>query len=129
MSAQANKEFIRNYLEEVSGKPKPEELLRKYITDEHLIEHIMVSEAAFPLYSLDVEETIAEGDLVSIRGFFSGTHLGPFMGVPATDKPFRSPLFVTYRIAAGKIVEHWMMIDEADLMHQLGITQTQVQGS
>jgi predicted ester cyclase len=132
MSIQKNKEFIRRYLEDVSGKPKPEELLRKYITDETLIEHILTSEAAFPMYKIEVEEMITEGDLVSVRGLMSGTHLGPFMGIPGTGKSFCLPSFVTYRVVAGKIVDHWMKIDEADvtdLLGQLGITQAQPPGS
>jgi hypothetical protein len=119
--------FVRRFVryQKVNRRQKS---LRKYSPDEPLI-GISGLRSCLSTYNLDIEEIIAEGDLVSIRGFFSGTHLGPFMGAPATGKTFRSPLFVTYRIAAGKIVEHWMMIDEADLLRQLGITQTQAQGS
>ncbi len=129
MSIQENKEFIRRYLEDVSSKPKTEELLRKYIIDETLIEHILTSEAAFPMYKIEVEEMITEGDLVSVRGLMSGTHLGPFMDILGTGKSFCLPTFVTYRVVAGKIVDHWMKLDEADiaeLLRQLGIPQAQL---
>jgi predicted ester cyclase len=128
----SNKEFIRRYLEDVSDKPKTEELLRKYIIDETLIEHILTSDTAFPMYKIEVEEMIAEGDLVSVRGLMSGTHLGLFMGIPGTGESFCLPSFVTYRVVAGKIVDHWMKIDEADvadLLRQLSITQAQPPGS
>jgi predicted ester cyclase len=128
MSIQANKEFIRRYAEEITNKPKTEELLRKYITDETLIEHILASETAFPMYKIEIEEMIAEGDLVSLRGTLYGTHQGLFMNVPGTGKTFNLPLFVTYRVVGGMIVDHWMILDSADLMHQLGILQPQATG-
>jgi predicted ester cyclase len=128
MSIQANKEFIRRYIEDVCSQPKTEELLRKYITDETLIEHILASEAAFPMYQIEIEEMIAEGDLISVRGTLYGAHQGLFMNVPGTGKTFSLPLFVTYRIVGGMIVDHWMILDSADLLHQLGIQQAQQQG-
>lgn len=121
MSAEENKEFIRRYLESGCGKPKPESILRLFIDEnEPLIQHIQVCEAAFPLYTLDVEEIIAEGDLVSIRGMFRGTHLGEFAGVPPTGRKVEFSVFITYRIAHGKIVDHWMLTDNLELMKQIG---------
>jgi predicted ester cyclase len=29
-------------------------------------------------------------------------------------------IFLTYRIAGGKIVDHWMLMDNLQLMQQLG---------
>jgi predicted ester cyclase len=121
MSASENKEFIRKFLEEVSGKPKPVELLQKYITDQTLIDHIIASEAAFPLYALEVDEMIAEGDLVAIRSRHKGVNNGSFMGYPPTGRETDIPGFVTYRIVGGKIVDHWMTFDSAILFRQLGI--------
>jgi predicted ester cyclase len=125
MSIQANKEFIHRYLEDVCSHPKTEALLRKYITDETLIEHILASEAAFPMYKIELEEMIAEGDLVSLHGTLYGTHQGLFMNLPGTGKTFSLPLFVTYRVVGGMIVDHWMILDSADLMRQLGNPQSQ----
>ena len=33
------------------------------------------------------------------------------------------PGIIIYRIADGKIVEHWMQVDSAALMQQLGVQQ------
>jgi predicted ester cyclase len=128
MSSQANKQLIQKLIERFSGKPKTDELLRQLVADEALIAHSLASESAFPCYRIDPIEMIAEGDLVSIRSTWSGTHLGEFMGVPGTGKTFATPLFVTYRISGGKVVDHWMIIDNADLMRQLGIPQPQATG-
>ena len=48
MSSEANKDFIRRYLDAVSGKPKPKALLDEYITDEELKKHVIETETAFP---------------------------------------------------------------------------------
>ena len=44
MNTEGNKEFIRRYLDAISGKPKPESVLRLFIAEQPLIEHIMVAE-------------------------------------------------------------------------------------
>jgi len=129
MTSQSNKQLLLKFYEIFSGKPKTEDLLRQFFADETLIAHALTSEAAFPCYRIDPLEMIAEGDLVSVRATWSGTHLGEFMGVPGTGKNFSTPLFVTYRISSGKIVDHWMIIDTADIMRQLGIPQPQKTGT
>ena len=121
MSAEENKRFIQRYFDAINGKPKPPAVLDLYITDHELIEHIQAAEAAFPLYRLDAEEILAEGDLVSVRGWVRGVHRGPFMGIPPTGKSVEFSIFITYRVAAGKIVEHWMLTDNIAVMQQLGI--------
>lgn len=121
MSAQENKDFVRRYLEAISGKPKPESVVNLYVSEQPLKDHIAMGEAAFPLYTFDIEEMIAEGDLVSVRGRTRGTHKGPFMGIPPTGKSFDVPIFITYRVAGGKIVDHWMLLDTATMMQQLGV--------
>ena len=121
MSTQENKDFVRRYIEAISGKPKPESVVNLYVAEQPLKDHIAMAEAAFPLYSIDVEEMIAEGDLVSLRGRLQGTHKGPFMGTPPTEKSFDVEIWLTYRIAGGKIVDHWMLLDNAALMQQLGL--------
>jgi predicted ester cyclase len=128
MTTQANKQLLLKFYEVFNGNPKPEELLRQYISDETLIEHALASEAAFPLYRIDPIEMIAEGDLVSVRATWSGTHRGMFMGIPGTGKSFSTPIFVTYRFAGGKAVDHWMILDSVDLLRQLDISQVQEQG-
>jgi predicted ester cyclase len=121
MTTQENKEFVRKYLEALSGKPKPPELVDQYVAEQPLKEHIAMNEAAFPGYELRVEQMIAEDDLVSVIGKASGTHRGPFMGMPATGRSWDVPIHITYRVKGGKIVEHWMVIDTAIFMQQLGM--------
>jgi predicted ester cyclase len=121
MSIEENKQFIQRYFNAINGKPKPAAVLDLYMVDDELKAHIQTAEEAFPLYRLDPEEILAEGDLVSVRGWVRGVHRGPFMGVPPTGKPVEFSIFITYRIAAGKIVEHWMLTDNITVMQQIGM--------
>jgi len=116
-----NKEFIIRYLAAVSGKSKPESLLREYIDDEELIEHILATEPSFPKYEVIPQDILAEGDLVAVRARFVMIHQGPFMGIPPTGKKIDMEGFVNYRVVNGKIVDHWMILDSAVMMQQLGI--------
>jgi predicted ester cyclase len=121
MSTEENKQFIRRYFDAINGKPKPPAVLDLYMADDDLKAHIQTAEEAFPLYRLDAEEILAEGDLVSVRGWVRGVHRGPFMGVPPTGKTVEFSIFITYRIAVGKIVEHWMLTDNITVMQQIGM--------
>jgi predicted ester cyclase len=43
------------------------------------------------------------------------------MGMPPTGKSWDVPIHITYRIEESKIVDHWMVIDTAAFMQQLGM--------
>src|SRR5215204_6505516 len=45
-----------------------------------------VFRTGFPDLLIYVEEVIASGDMVSTRGYFTGTHQGEFMGVPPSGE-------------------------------------------
>jgi predicted ester cyclase len=122
MSALENKEFIRRYLEALSGNPKPPELVEQFVAEQPLKDHIAAGEVGFPRYKLEADKMIAEDDLVSVIGRFSGTHTGSFMGIPPTGKSFSDvAIHITYKIEGGKIVDHWMLTDNMALMQQLGL--------
>jgi steroid delta-isomerase-like uncharacterized protein len=67
--------------------------------------------SAFSHLRMDVEAIVSEGDLVVVRATMTGTHVGEFMGVPATGKAVRAPLCDWMRIRDGKAVEHWGVTD------------------
>ncbi len=121
MSTSENKEFIRRYLDAINGKPKTAAVSDLFISEQPLKDHIAAAEAGFPLYRLDPEEIIAEGDLVCVQGRIRGVHKGNFMGVPPTGREVDFSIFITYRIAGGKIVDHWMLTDNMACMQQLGV--------
>ena len=115
----ASKQLIEDYLHALATEPKTEALLDRYMTDPLLKEHIRQAEAAFPGYHLDADQIIAEGDSVAVRATMRGVHGGPFAGIAATGKPVRAGLLLFYRIADGRIAEHWMHLDTGALLAQL----------
>lgn len=129
MSAQENKDLVRRYLEAVSGEPKTPELVDRYVSEQPLKDHIAMNEAAFPGYEMHIEKMVAEDDLVSVYGRAGGTHKGPFMGVPPTGKSWEVPYHITYQIESGKIVDHWLVMDTAAFMQQLGLIPNPASGT
>ena len=47
-----NKNFIRKYLEALTGKPKTPELVDQYVAKKPRKDHIAMNEAAFPGYEI-----------------------------------------------------------------------------
>jgi predicted ester cyclase len=60
-------------------------------------------------------------DAVAARTTMTGTHLGPFFGLPATGRPVRVAQFTIERIRDGQIVAHHRLTDELTLQRQLGL--------
>jgi hypothetical protein len=118
-SPSENKQFVAQYLQALSGKAKTPELVRRFVSDPPLVEHIYQAEAGFPSYEIVVDDLIAERDLVAVRGTFRGVHRGPFAGIDATGRQVSAGLMIIYRIDGDRIVEHWMQFDAAALMAQL----------
>jgi len=114
-----NKTLITDYLRAMSGRSKPADLVQKYVADPVLAAHIAETEAAFPNYEIVVEETIAEGDLVTVRAKFRGVHGGLFAGIGATGVTVSAGLIIIYRVVNGRIGEHWMEVDRLALLEQL----------
>jgi steroid delta-isomerase-like uncharacterized protein len=78
---------------------------------------------AFPDLHLTIESTLADGDRVWTRISATGTHMGPFMGVPATGRSFRIDVIDIVRVVDGRIVEHWGVADRLSIAQQLGVVQ------
>lgn len=76
--------------------------------------------AAFPDAQVLVEDTIEADDKCVLRFTMTGTHRGPFMGLPATGKPFRMAGITILRFEGGKCVERWSVADFLSLLMQLG---------
>jgi steroid delta-isomerase-like uncharacterized protein len=76
---------------------------------------------AFPDGKVTTDDLIAEGDKVVERFTLVGTHKGDFMGIPASGKQVRVTGMSIFRIANGKIVEHWGENDAMGLLMQLGV--------
>lgn len=69
----------------------------------------------------DIQDEITEGDKVVVRVISRGRHTGAFLGFPPTGKTFAAQQIHIYRIADGKIIEHWACRDDLDQGIQLGL--------
>lgn len=118
---QKNKELVIEYFNAISGVKKPRELLKKYISDKHLIEHIEFFDSVFPAYELYADEMLAEGNRVVVRARAKGRHEGELNGIPPTYKNVEFPFSIGYEIENNKISSHWLIADQMVLMEQLGV--------
>lgn len=82
---------------------------------------IRMFRAAFPDLRDTVEDMIAEGDKVAVRGVTRGTHQGEFMGIPATGRQVRASWIDLVRFTPdGKVAENFLNFDMLGLMQQIG---------
>jgi predicted ester cyclase len=74
---------------------------------------------AFPDATMEVNEQLAERDLVATRKTLRGTHLGEIWDLPVTGNRIAFEFIDIFRIKDGQLVEHWTSIDLAALRSQL----------
>jgi predicted ester cyclase len=67
-----------------------------------------------------IEHIVAENDLVVVFLNGSGTHKVEFRGKQPTNKRVNIRSADLYRIKNGKIVEHWDVVNQLNLLHQTG---------
>ncbi|MGH8646907.1 MAG: ester cyclase, partial [Gammaproteobacteria bacterium] len=75
--------------------------------------------ASFPDFTWTIEQIIAEGDRVAVMNRVTGTHMHDFGEMKATGNRVDFKAFQIYRIANGKLAEHWEVADFAKLQEQL----------
>jgi predicted ester cyclase len=69
----------------------------------------------------DIEQIVAEGDLVAMRCRAAGTHDGPWLGVPATGRRVELRMSVTQRVVAGQVHEDWVIVEALGVFQQMGL--------
>ncbi len=137
MSTEANKALVRRY-RDIHNSNNLAAL--DEIVDANIISHSglpglppgleggkmahMAFAAAFPDSHVTTEDLVAEGDKVVERFSFRGTNTGSFLGAPATGKQVTATGIAVFRIANGKVVEHWGENDTIGVMQQLGLMPT-----
>jgi predicted ester cyclase len=80
----------------------------------------MYLRTAFPDRVDVIEQVIAEGDRVGLLFRVTATHTGNFFGIPPTGRKVDVYEIAMLRIVGGQMVEGWFMMDEAELLKQLG---------
>ncbi len=80
--------------------------------------------AAFPDLHATIEDLIAEGDKVAVRGAIRGTHQGELMEIPPTGQQVTVTLMDINRIEGGKLVARWGEADMLGLLQHLSVVST-----
>lgn len=75
---------------------------------------------AFPDITFEVNEVVAEGDLVVSRWTATATQQGEWQGVAATGQSVTWTGINVFRIECGKIAESWGEADHLGLLRQIG---------
>ncbi|MBW7885700.1 MAG: ester cyclase [Caldilineaceae bacterium] len=134
MSAEANKNVVRRY-REIHNSNRLDELDAIVAAD--IVSHSalpglppgleggkmahMGALSAFEGLNTKTEMLVAEGDRVVEFFTTTGKHTGDFLGIPATGRSINVQGISIFRLANGKIVEHWGVNDGFGLLMQLGV--------
>jgi predicted ester cyclase len=79
----------------------------------------------FPDARFTVNDMVAEGDQVVTKKTVSATHTGEFAGISPTGNRVELTYVDILRLRDGRIVEHWLSMDQLTFMQQLGVIPTQ----
>ncbi len=80
--------------------------------------------SAFPDARFTIDDMIAEGDRVVTKKTFTATHTGEFAGIAPTGNRVTLQFVDILRVRDGRIVEHWLSMDQLSFMQQLGVIPT-----
>ena len=124
MSKESNKLVVQRYIEEVINQGKLELIDTFFAPDmqERVRGFLTGSNDPFPDGREEIQDLVAEGNMVMARWIFHGTHQGEFMGIAPTGKPVEITGYGTYRLENEQIVWDTVSFDWLDALEQLGAT-------
>ena len=139
MGVEENKATLQRYYDEVMNKGNMS-LLTELMDEEYYLETPTTKTdqgyeaykqayetriATAPDAQFSIDEMIAEGDAVSIRGYLKGTYTSAAQA-PGTEnavgKQFNTAFAAVYYFKDGKISKCWTLHDVLTRYQQLGIT-------
>jgi steroid delta-isomerase-like uncharacterized protein len=133
MSIEQNKVIVRRFIDEIFVKGRTDavdELLTDDFTPhtwgstgagkEDLKRAIERVGAGLSDTRMSIEDVIAEGDRVAVRLTSHAVQSGEFMGLSPSGKPYTIGEIHIFRIAGGRVAEHWHQADLLGMMRQLG---------
>jgi steroid delta-isomerase-like uncharacterized protein len=128
-----NKEVARSFIEEVIGQGRLDKYAESHAKDfvahgenrDATLEEDMAAakeeRKALPDMKVEVNQILAERDLVAVYWTVSGTNTQAGMGFPATGKKIKVNGMTIFRFKAGKICEEWSVWDMLSVMRQAGL--------
>ena len=133
MTDEENRAAARRFFEEGWNSGDPAQL-KAFLADEFVSHNslnfaiqssdeycrgVVAYRTAFPDLVTSVDDVIAEGDRVAVRGTDRGTHQAEFMGRAASGRLVTTTWIEIFRLESGKAVEGWVESDSKALMDQL----------
>jgi predicted ester cyclase len=120
-----NKELIESFVENIFNKHDISATEKYFVKDsitrgEGFKQFLSALFRAFPDMHTKIEHIVADNDLVVVFLNGSGTHTGEFRGKQPTNKRVNIRSADLYRIENERIVEHWDVVDQLNLLHQTG---------
>jgi steroid delta-isomerase-like uncharacterized protein len=129
-----NKQLVRRFFDEMWNPwnfAKAEELLDENIVFRGTLGSELKGRDAFRVYMRKVQSAFpdfhnailqltAEDDRVVARTMYRGTHRGEIFGVAPTGKEISYAGAAFFRMAGGKIIHGWVLVDLLPLLRQLG---------
>jgi steroid delta-isomerase-like uncharacterized protein len=76
---------------------------------------------AYPDIAIQIDDLVAEGDMVAVRWSATGTHRGDGLGFRATGRQAQFSGMAFIRVQEGRLVEGWNNFDQLGMLQQLGI--------
>jgi steroid delta-isomerase-like uncharacterized protein len=130
MNHQSNKDVVRTFFQVYNTKDYSQlfECMAADYFDNSLPQVRCIQDAiailqsthrSFPDIQVEIHDLIAEDDQVVFRGRFRGTHMGEFMGQPATGACIDFEAIEIFKLNDGKITESWGYWPSGDLLKQL----------
>ena len=130
---EANKKLVRSLIEEVMNKRQPDAVDRFLVAD--FVEHnpnipqglagrkqfVASVLAGFSDYHGEIDQILAEGNMLVVRILWTGTQDGPFLGLPPSGNKLRFYTADFIRIDNGKLAEHWDVVDSLPRTVALGL--------
>jgi 8-O-methyltransferase len=135
MNTAVTKEIILRLYDEAVNQARYEEVITEEIVHPDAVMHNALHSnlkgpevlrstwrslhASFDDLKFELDDIIADGDVVAVRGTTTGTHTGVFRGKPATGRAIAQRAHMFYRFEGNRICEIWPLVDHAGLAQQL----------
>jgi predicted ester cyclase/quercetin dioxygenase-like cupin family protein len=130
MGTEASKQLVRRLVDEVVNQRNPDPLDELAQGDFAELARRWVSpfRSAFPDFTMEIVELVAENDTVVGHFKCSGTHRGEWLGVPPTGHRFEGvdEIYI-FRVKDGKIASAIGVEDNLSRMRQLGIRKKELE--
>ena len=129
-----NKEIVREFFSAIDGN-KFDKLNELFSNDfglkapgietpwkkEDVFQAIKTHYTAFPDWTHNIEDIIADGDKVAVKLTQNGTQQAEYKGIAATGKKMTNPALSIMTIVNGQVKDWWVIEDNLGFMKQLGM--------